>query len=254
MGQPMAKGGAESGRSGRRGHAAALTAVCLHGAGGGPWEWARWLRLWGAEGFQAQAPPLPELDDLEAVRRRLQAGLSPGAVLVGASLGGLLALQLARVLHAPALVLVNPLPPEPWSSALPQPAPGYTPDWGLRARLDGTRRAVPELDPVDALLAFRGWRDCSPRLLAQARHGQGFDRPGCPVLVIASAGDSDVPAALSSGLAQALGADLLGVPGSHVAPLLAAEAPRLARYALEWLRGTVAEDVVSPSFSGISAG
>lgn len=200
------------------------------------------------------SPWLPDQDALAAVRGALQASLPPAPVLVGASLGGLLALQLAAPLAAAALILVNPLPPEPWSQLLPARRLEHVPDWGLRASLSGTRRAIPELDPVDALAVFRGWRDCSSALLAHARSGQVFDTPSCPILMIASAHDAEVPAAVSAALAEALGAGLLRVPGSHVAPLLGPAAGALAQHALGWLRRTVPGSSVSPSFRRVSAG
>ena len=242
----------ESGRSRRDGHAALPEAAFVHGAGAGSWEWARWRRLWKAEGWPSRAPDLEHATDYARVRTGLQTQLPNEAVLVGASLGGLLALQLACALSARALVLVNPLPPLPWSDALPQRAPDYVPDWGLRASLAGTCRSIPELDPVDACLAFRGWRDCHPQLLQQALSGQTFQPPSCPILILASADDAEVPARLSAELAVALEASFLLVPGSHVAPLLGAHAGTAAAYALGWLRQTLATAPVRPSFSGIS--
>ena len=64
--------------------------------------------------------------------------------LVGASLGGLIAMACAD--GADALVLVNPLPPAPWAERLPSSRwPDLVP-WRRDARLASTRRALPDSD------------------------------------------------------------------------------------------------------------
>src|SRR5690606_41664458 len=70
---------------------------------------------------------------------------------------------------------------------------------------------------------------------AQARAGRAVARPACPVLVIASEGDDEVPAAASAALAARWGADLLRVPGSHVGPLLGRQAAGIAAQAVDWM-------------------
>ncbi|MBY4597759.1 alpha/beta fold hydrolase, partial [bacterium BD-1] len=79
-------------------------AVFVHGAGGGGWEWAAWRRVFAAAGWNALAPDLwPAPAGLAAtsladyavqVRGWLAAAPRP-RVLVGASLGGLLAAMAA---------------------------------------------------------------------------------------------------------------------------------------------------------------
>lgn len=158
-----------------------------------------------------------------------------GAVLMGASFGGLLAIALANRLAARALVLLNPLPPAPWSPFDPSgdAHPGLR-HWGLQASLAGTRRAIPELQPQEALLAFRGWRDFDRGLLAEARRGIELPRPACPVLVVLSEHDKDLSPQSGRAMAGAWGAQVILCDGSHVAPLLGPQAPRLARSALDW--------------------
>jgi esterase/lipase len=218
-------------------------AVFVHGAGGGGWEWGIWARCFTAAGFGVVAPDLrasdaglarTSLHDYSAqVAGWLGSAREGGAleiVLVGASLGGLLAL--ANAASAQALVLVNPMPP----AGLP--SGGIIPDvvaWGRDASLAGTRRALPDADELAALHAFRRWRDESGLALRQARAGWSLPAPACPVLVMGSSRDTEVPVATSRVLAVSLGAAWMELPGSHVGPLLGRQAAEAARLAVEWL-------------------
>jgi pimeloyl-ACP methyl ester carboxylesterase len=222
---------------------ATRAAVFVHGAGGGGWEWGIWARVFTAAGYRVAAPDLrPVAGGLADTAladyssqvadwlRTARAGGAASLVLVGASLGGLLA-----GIHAAdvdALVLVNPMPPQglPTGAAQPEIQP-----WGRGATLAGTRRALPDADEFAALLAFRSWRDESGLVLTQARAGAAFAAIVCPVLVIASSQDVDVPPGISAALAASLGASLLRVPGSHVGPLLGRQAAAVAAQAVDWL-------------------
>jgi pimeloyl-ACP methyl ester carboxylesterase len=215
--------------------------VFVHGAGGGGWEWDAWARVFRAEGWRVFTPdlqPAPaglaatRLDDYREqvaeslARARREAGR---VVAIGASLGGLLVLLEAA--EADARVLVNPMPPAGLPGA---PSPAVIP-WGRRAALAGTRRAVPEADDAAALFAFRRWRDESGQVMDAARAGVALPASTAPTLVLASRGDTDVPFEASAALAHALGAALLPLPGSHVAPLLGRDAAVAAAQAATWL-------------------
>ncbi len=211
----------------------------VHGAGGGGWEWAIWARVFAAAGIEVAAPDLrpaaaglvgTTLADYSAQVSTWVEAVPAPRVLVGASLGGLLAAMNSD--QANALVLVNPIPPGglPPAPARPQVVP-----WGRTACLAGTRRALPGADDAAALFAFRRWRDESGRVLDQARAGVGMAVPAVPVLLLVSEADRDVPAQASLALAQAWGATAWTVPGGHVDPLLGRDAPRLAQQTLAWL-------------------
>lgn len=223
---------------------AGLRVLAVHGAGGGGWEWLIWQRLWQALGARLEAPDLqPARAGLAATgladycsHIEQQARRGPVPVLLGASLGGLIALEVAARIAAPALVLVNPLPP-----AGVQPRPrrreyqGDIVPWGRKASLDGTRRALPDADDATALYALRRWRDESVAVLMDAQEHE-CAVPGCPVLVIAGADDADIAPAASQALAQRLNAEFVLIKDcSHVGPLLGRRAAAIAGTAAAWL-------------------
>ncbi|GGA68197.1 hypothetical protein GCM10011521_02970 [Arenimonas soli] len=215
------------------------SAVFVHGAGAGGWEWTAWARVFEAAGLSVVAPDLraapaglaaTTLADYSAqVAAWLDAVARP-RVLVGASLGGLLAAMNAGM--ADALVLVNPMPPRGLPDAPCRPA---VVPWGRSASLAGTRRALPGAEDAAALFAFRRWRDESGAVLNRAQAGVALARPPVPVLVVVSEADQDVPAQISMDLAKAWDATAWHVPGGHVDPLLGRNAPALAERSFSWL-------------------
>jgi pimeloyl-ACP methyl ester carboxylesterase len=218
-------------------------ALLLHGAGGGGWEWNTWRDVFEASGLETLAPdlqPAPAgladtaLDDyLRQARDALLALPRPRAV-IGASLGGLLAMACAG--EADALVLVNPLPPLPWAARLPARDWADVVPWSRQARLASTRHALPDSDDATALFAYRHWRDESGAVLRVAHQGIEVARPACPVLCIVSEQDEDVPPGVIRAIANEWNADLIGAPSpSHVGPLLGRCAPATAVQAVTWL-------------------
>jgi pimeloyl-ACP methyl ester carboxylesterase len=223
--------------------------LMVHGAGGGGWEFNAWARVFAAAGWQVRAPDLmpvaqglaaTRFDDCRAQVAAWLASMPRPRVLVGASLGGLLALRCAA--GADALVLVNPLPPAPWHALLPAaPRSGAIEAWGARASLAGTRRALPDAGAGEAWFAFRRWRDESGAVLDEARGGIACALPACPVLVVASQRDADVPVDAIRGLAQACSARLLVLEeASHVGALVGREATRAATEVVTWLNVKIA--------------
>ena len=218
--------------------------MCIHGAGGGGWEWTVWQRVFAAHGCDAVAPDLEPaaagiaattIEDYAAqVRGWCHGACAP--MLIGASLGGLLALMVACEVNPAALVLINPLPP---AGILPRPARGDWPDvvaWGGEAALATTRRTLPDADDATCLFAFRRWRDESGAVLRTAADVR-VNWPRCPMLVLGSENDDDVPVAASRALAAACGAEFRLLRGvSHVGPLLGRGAARVAEDVLRWYR------------------
>ncbi|WP_394004410.1 alpha/beta fold hydrolase [Luteimonas sp. WGS1318] len=228
--------------------------LLVHGAGGG-WEWALWRHVLEARGHRVHAPDLqPAVAGIAATRyadyaqqvRDAVERLPRPRVLIGASLGGLLALDAAD--RADALVLVNPLPPAPWHAHLPARAWPDVVRWGRDARLSSTRRALADADAATALAAMRQWRDESGAVLRAAYAGIVLARPTVPVLCVASQADDDVPPAVTQALAEAWGAErLVSAATTHVGPLLGADAANTARAVDAWLRRHVPANGRTPS-------
>jgi pimeloyl-ACP methyl ester carboxylesterase len=220
----------------------ATAALAIHGAGGGGWEWALWQRVWRAHGSTLQAPDLvPAGSGLAQTRlthyleqMRDAATILRRPVLVGASLGGLIALAIAADVEASALILVDPLPPR---GIVPRPALRALPHdivpWGSRRRFASTQRALFDADEAARLYAFRRWRDESATVMREAAAGVEF-APCCPVLVIACDGDEAVPTAATLALSQRLGAEFWRCDSSHVGPLLGRGAAAVAARVLAW--------------------
>ena len=229
----------------RENAARSATVVCVHGAGGGGWEWGIWARVLAVRGFAVIAPDLmPVAAGIEKTSfAAYQAqvvdwclGVGGGVVLAGASLGGLLALAAAQAVRPAALVLVNPLPP---AGVLARPLHALRPPivpWARERSLATTRRAMPDADDAARLYALRRWRDESGVVLNEARDGIAVETPRCPTLLLTSELDAEVPAAAARALAVRLSADLRSIPGaSHVGPLLGRSAADSAAQAAEWL-------------------
>ena len=224
--------------------AAAARAVFVHGAGAGGWEWDIWRRVFAAHGWDCHAPDLmpaaiglaaTRLEDYVAQVRAWCAAGAPSPVLVGASLGGLLALLAAADVLPKALVLINPIVPAAFGTPAAQDCPAIIP-WASARSLHGTQRALPDADAAAILLAWRRWRDESGAVVNAARAGVAAESPRCPTLVMASAHDDAAPAAASAAMAAAFGAEFMSLPhASHVGPLLGRSASACAAAALAWL-------------------
>jgi pimeloyl-ACP methyl ester carboxylesterase len=226
-----------------------VRAVFVHGAGAGGWEWMIWQRVFAAHGVVSRAADLQplsrglaatHLDDYTAQVLQWCAASGGPLVLVGASLGGLLALLAAPRAKPAAVVLINPLPPAGIDVRQPSRAVSDIVPWGRERSLRGTRIALPDSDDAARLFAFRRWRDESGAVLREAAAGLAIDAPRCPVLVLASERDDDVPPAASRALAASLGADFFLLrAASHVGSLLGNGAAAAAEQAWDWCERSI---------------
>ncbi|WP_368561831.1 alpha/beta hydrolase [Pseudoxanthomonas sp. UTMC 1351] len=219
------------------------SALLIHGAGGGGWEWNLWRGVLRANGIHVCAPDLQpsaaglaatRFGDYEAQMRAALSVLRSPRVVIGASLGGLVAMRVADL--ADAVVLVNALPPAPWHRELPpRDWPTIVP-WRNNARLVSTLRSLPDSDEATALYAFRHWRDESGAVLRQAYAGIQAEAPRCPTLFVVSSNDEDVPPPLSVRIASAWCAEVVQTGSiSHAGPLLSHTAAAIAGQTVAWL-------------------
>lgn len=218
-------------------------ALLIHGAGGGAWEWNRWRGVLEAHALDVRAMELqPAASGLAATAwqdyvrqvRTAARELQRPRVLVGASLGGLLAVSCAG--EADALVLVNPLPPASWHRRLAAREWEGVVRWQRNARLASTVAAMKDADDASALFAFRHWRNESGRVMNEAYAGVEAARPDCPALFVVSGQDEDIAPEIISAWAQTWEADRLEtIASSHVGPLLGRQANRVATQAVAWL-------------------
>lgn len=94
------------------------TFVLIPGAGGSSWYWHRVVPLLEARGYDVVAPDLPATDETARLPDYVDAALAAvgsrtGLVVVGQSLGGLVAPIVAAEREARLLVLVAPMIPTP---------------------------------------------------------------------------------------------------------------------------------------------
>lgn len=231
-----------------------MNVLCIHGAGAGGWEWHQWQRVISARRLIGSAPDLqPSANGLAQTRfvdyraqvvewaRRQAVRHEIPVVLAGASLGGLLALSVAAEVDAAAVILINPVPPAGIvATPLGKPYPALV-HWGRQRSIESTRRAMRDADAAACLYAFRRWRDESGLVLEQARLGIPIEFPRCPVLVLASQHDDDIPMVVSRALANRCSGDFELLAGcTHVGPLLGTDAARIAVRAIDWLTARVA--------------
>lgn len=238
------------------------SALLIHGAGGGGWEWNLWRGVLLAHGIDACAPDLQPISagqaetrfsDYEGQMRRALSALPAPRAVIGASLGGLLALRIADL--ADAAVLVNPLPPAPWHRELPaRDWPEVVP-WRNTARLGSGRRSMPDADEATALYAFRRWRNESGTVLGEAYAGIEAEAPRCPTLFVLSCQDEEVPPPLSTAIARAWRAETLeAAAASHVGPLLGRAAPAIAGQTVAWLNSGKAAGGIQAVFTASPRG
>ncbi|MBS1706525.1 MAG: alpha/beta fold hydrolase [Armatimonadetes bacterium] len=222
-------------------------AVMIHGAGGGGWEYRLWQPVFEKAGYRVVAKnlyPGPEgiantqLDDYTfQIIRWVNGGRAD--VVVGASMGGILALLSADALGAKAIILVNSVPPaeigKEWRDSKSQIQWPDVIEWS-KGTLKETRDSMPESSEDMIQYAFKHWRDESGAVMSQLARGVQVPKPKTPVLVMIGGKDTDIPRKVSEELAWAYRADIRRYSDlSHVGPLLGTNAPKVAQDAVSWL-------------------
>lgn len=221
-------------------------ALMIHGAGGGGWEWKFWQEEFERAGWKVIAPDLmPAKAGIAAttaedyIEQVVQAATAAGEqpVLIGASMGGILALKAAERLKPRAIVLVNSVPPAgvEWSRRQQREEVPDVIEWS-KSPLKETADALWDSTQEVIEWAHERWRDESGAVLRALREGMPAESPACPVLVIASDKDTDIPPEVSRQVAEKYSADfVLYHEMSHVGPLLGKRARSVAKHTLGWL-------------------
>jgi pimeloyl-ACP methyl ester carboxylesterase len=201
--------------------APALTIVCLHGLGrsAADWDGVRG----GLEAFGDVLAPELAREPAEA-RRRAGAAIAPGSIVVGHSLGGVLALQLAGAAsRAPRAVILT-------GCFFPPARNGRTA--GATAR-DYVAHRVAYVGSLERRGAGRESRAGTARALASlvslTIHRRRFDATiaaiRCPVLVLHTRDDHHVPFDFAAAAARSASWDLRVLDrGGHHAHVVTPEA------------------------------
>jgi pimeloyl-ACP methyl ester carboxylesterase len=219
--------------------------VMIHGAGGGAWEYQFWKPEFEHAGWKVVVPELePAAGGLAAthfadyVAQVRHAVLEPHRrlVLVGASMGGILALAVAAREHPDAVVLVDSVPPAHVGPSRPhKPYPAIM-HWA-NGPLKDTEDAMPDSDPATIQWAYKRWRDESGAVLNEISQGIAVEKPRVPVLVVIGSKDTDIPPSSGLALAEWASADVQLYRGaSHVGPLMGRRAAAIADSVVDWLR------------------
>jgi len=231
-------------------HTPDASLLCIPGSGHGGWAWRFWLPLFAQAGYGGHALSFPNhgeapsmemerycaltIDDYVARVVQIAAVLPKPLVLIGHSLGGIVAQLAAQRIESAALVLVASSGP----------------------RQLGLRRG--ELFPADQPVVFapdvvgpRWFTDAAPEIMAWALARLAPESPGvlngsggraevdpslirCPVLVVEAGRDaSSIPS--QAELAALYGGDLLLFPEAGHDIMLERTALRAARGVLGWL-------------------
>jgi pimeloyl-ACP methyl ester carboxylesterase len=220
--------------------------ILIHGAGGGSWQWRFWREVLEAENLTHQAVDLVAKEENLATTHFRDyvsqvvavAQKSPRPpILIGVSMGGMLALKSAELLKTSALVLLNSLPPaaiDSWHQKRIR-FPDIIP-WGSRVTLDDTRRAMPEASDEIIRWAHSQWRDESGLVMRTLYHGIPTTSPKVPTLILNGAADRTVKPVIGEEMARRFGSDYICFTKvSHVGILLGRRAPFIARLTVEWL-------------------
>lgn len=219
--------------------------VFIHGAGGGAWEYDKWRPTFRKAGWTVIARDLQpaagglEFTTFEDYTAQVRSWLPKKwrrLVLVGASMGGPLALKVAETVRPSAIILVNPAPPLGIRKSVVQTQVSPIMRWKGGPIAD-TRAALPDGDEATIRWAVPRWRDESGAVLRQLREGISLFPPLKPTLVVIGEKDTDVSPSSSRATAKWADAEILSLPNtSHIGPLMGKKAARIASQLIAWIR------------------
>ncbi len=216
--------------------------VMIHGAGGGGWEYAYWKPIFEKAGYRVIAKDLdPVAGGLEKttfedyVNQVVASTSGRPTILLGASMGGALALKAADRVQPVLIVLVSSAVPRPVFTS--ESAPDYPKiiKW-KNGPYEDTVSSMPDADEATRKFAFPRWRDESGAVLNELKTSIEVRKPSCPVLSIIPEGDDTVKPDLQQQLAYWAGADTIRYQNmSHIGPLFSRRREEVAHAIIAWL-------------------
>jgi pimeloyl-ACP methyl ester carboxylesterase len=262
--EPVVLGGLDVCRVRAIGRPAPVPLLFVHGMWGGAWVWERWLSFFAARGWDAYAlnlrgrarsRPVADIgrvvladyvDDAASAARRLG-----HVIVIGHSMGGLIAQALAARIDPIGVVALTPAAPRGiWalrSAALVMATLRHLPALArsrplMPSRRLMTRLALGELPPGEREAVYRRLVPESARSARDiALRGVAVDADAvrCPMLVVAAGRDRITPPSVVRRVAHRYGATLYEYPElGHMVPV----EPRWRDVAFDvsaWLSGLV---------------
>lgn len=209
------------------------TVVLVHGAASSAGVWRFWRERLEAHGYPTRAPDLrghgtAACADLGSVSMAdyvadVEAAVSPlGAppVLVGWSMGGLVALMYGAIVRTVGVLALGPSTPGPMleAPAAAPPRPGvYGPEaYGITSVTSPAQPTMADLDPEEIGVALASLGPESALARQERRRGVWFPPRGATGAVVVAAGERDerFPPPAGRRVARFLGAEYLELSGA----------------------------------------
>lgn len=233
-----------------------MNAYLIHGAGGGSWEWMIWdstlkVKFHGNYLRLNAIDLIPNANGLENTFISYyidqvfdQIDKFNDFILIGASMGAIIALKIAEILKPKALILVCSAIPKDLivtSSNIDREIISDIPSivkWS-EGEFCETSNALTDSYTEAQIFAHRRWKDESGHVMKEISNGISVDYSllhFCPKLLIIPEEDECIPADNQQLLAKLLKADSFRYAGmSHVGPLLSTRATEVAADVFEWI-------------------
>ncbi len=209
------------------------TVILVHGAANSSGVWRLWRERLEAHGFPTRAPdlrghgatPCPDLGrvsmaDYVADVEAAAAGLPDPPVLVGWSMGGLVALMYGAVAPTLGVLALGPSTPGPLlerPASAPPSLGVYGPEaYGITSVTSLSQPTMPDLDPSEVGIALASLGPESAFARQERRRGVWFPPRGFDGRVLIAAGERDetFPPRACRRVARFLNAEYVELPGA----------------------------------------
>ena len=249
----------------------------IHGAFTRAQRWRPWLSYFQEAGFECIAPSLPghdppdpealkriDFDDYVRAVREVHANFDRPPVVIGHSMGGLIAQHVAATMQCSGVVLIASMPP--WRMGTTRQAMPYMLDYllpvvtgrpvrvNLRAAMNLVLHDMTpgEQQEVISMFAYESGRVYRTMVFGQAPMRKGAVR--CPVLVVSGGADRLLRQSVGTALTAFYGAEHILVPdrghGLVAESLIGTVAARVRQWIERLPASTYASD---PSFTSSPA-